>query len=84
MKMMRNGEVAIISVDGTYIMGEVEIGDNNPGWVTIGTIGGNSYIIVDESEWDVFKSLIKEIDDVVQHRYPDVESPASTLNCHHP
>ena len=84
MKMMRNGEVAIIGVDGIHLMGEVEIGDNSPGWVTIGAIGGDSYIMIDESEWDAFKALIKEMDDVVQNRYPDVESPASTLNCHHP
>ena len=84
MKMMRNGEVAIISVDGIHLMGEVDIGDNSPEWVTIGAIGGTSYILIDESAWDAFKALIKEIDDVVQNRYPDVESPASTLNRHHP
>lgn len=67
MKMMQNGETAIVGVDGIHLMGEI----NSPGWVTIGAIGGDSYIMIDESEWDAFKALIKEMDDVVQNRYPD-------------
>lgn len=65
MKMIRNGEVAIIGVDGIHIMGEIEVGDNSPRWITIGGIGVDSYIMLDESEWDAFKTLVNEIDEEI-------------------
>ena len=65
MKMIRNGEVAIIGVDGIHIIGEVAIDDNGPGWITIGSVGGDSYITIDESEWDAFKTLVNEIDEEI-------------------
>lgn len=65
MKMIRNGEVAIIGVDGIHIMGEVAIDDNGLGWITIGSVGGDSYITIDKSEWDAFKTLVNEIDEEI-------------------
>jgi hypothetical protein len=61
-----SGSTDLFMVAGTRYMAELEA--NWPGWVTIGSIGSESALLIDHTEWDAFVSLVNEINEQVLER----------------
>lgn len=65
-----DGNQIIVMVNGTPVVTSTEsfnnFEDGNGIWVSIGSIGGSSNMLIESDEWDAFVALIKETDDVVQ------------------
>ena len=59
-----DGNMYVFMQEGTQFMASLET--NNPGWVSIGYIGGSGGMVIDSSEWAAFVSLIGEIDAAVK------------------
>ena len=52
---------------GLEMVANVErIETNNPGWVSIGYVGGDRCTLITREEWSAFVELIAEVDDVVK------------------
>lgn len=61
-----NGENTIVMVENLGLLADIEIGKDYPGWVTIGYVGSNNGLIVDNDEWESFVNLVGEIDAIVK------------------
>jgi len=60
-----DGKHTLVMQDGTQLIGDVEIAQEVPGWVSIGYIGGNSLVIIEREEWGAFKALVDEIGEAI-------------------
>jgi len=60
-----DGKHTIVMQDGTQLIGDVEIAQEAPGWVSIGYIGGGSLVIIEREEWAAFRALVDEIEEAI-------------------
>jgi len=54
-----NGVMDIFTVNGTTIMGTLEV--DTSGWITLGHVGPGYGLILDSEEWPYFVKLIEEM-----------------------
>ena len=59
-----DGNMYVFMQNGTPFMASLET--NNPGWVSIGYIGGSGGMVIDHLEWSSFVAMIGEIDAAVK------------------
>lgn len=58
-----SGKSIFIMNEACQFMAEIDIAQEHK-WVTFGYIGGNQALLVDETEWDGFVAMVREVDEV--------------------
>ena len=59
-----NGDTVLFAQTGTRFIAELEI--KEPGWITIGYLGGAGSLLIDHLEWSAFVAMIGEINKAVK------------------
>lgn len=62
-----NGQYDYVMVDGTMLIGEIDLSFNeHHSWINIGFVGDESVIQICVDEWPAFMALVKEIDEAMK------------------
>ena len=61
-----NGDTVLFAQAGTRFIAELEI--KEPGWITIGYLGGAGSLLIDYNEWPAFVAMVAEINKAVKEK----------------